>query len=144
MEKTKKIKRVKFLALLNGLVALADKGNLEFDDWLDVNETRIWLEEIMKREIKLYEKLKESTGYKDYCDKIADLHLRGVKNFKHSQVDIESIKKFESEKEKFEDSEVEIKYHPISKELMKKIPEEILSIRNALLPIVELVITEKK
>lgn len=143
MEKTSKIKRAKFLALLNGVIAFADKGNVEFEDWLDLNETRLLLEEIMKRESKLFEKLKESTGYSAYIEKITDMQLKNVKTFKHTDQDIEVIKKFDKEKEKFEESEVEIKYHPISKELMKKIPDELLSIRNSLLPIVELDKKEK-
>lgn len=143
MEKTQKIQRSKFLALLNAVIALADRGNLEFEDWLNVNETRIWLEATMKNETKIFEKLKESTGYAKYVERVSDLHLKGVKNIKHTDEEIESIKKFDKDKIKFEESEVEIKFHPISKDLLKKLPEELLGLRNALLPIVDLEKKEK-
>lgn len=137
---SKKIKREKFIALLEAVCTLADKGKIkDFNEWLDINDTRISLEETFKKETRAFENIKKLTGYDKYAEKVTDLHLKGqTRQITHDDEDIKTLKDFNRKKELFQESEVEIHFNYVPLEIFKNIPEEIMHIRSGLLPIVKL------
>jgi hypothetical protein len=136
---SKKIKREHFAALLNAVSELADKGNVEdFNQWLDINDTRISLQETFKKELKAFENIKKLTGYDKYAEKVTDLYLKKENNIKHSDEDIAILKDFNKKKDAFQESEVEIHFNYIPLEIFKNLPKEVMHIRSGLLPIVDL------
>lgn len=138
MDKTENIKREKFSKLFAALTVVSEKGNLDFSEWLKLEEYRLKLDDIKERDKKLFKNIMDTTGYTKYAVKAERLVMKNTKRYAHSDEDISTIESFKKKSKEFDESIIEIPFFRISKSLLDDFPEEILFVRKDLLPIIDL------
>lgn len=132
----KKIKRDVFVKGLNALALVSEKGNLEFDEWLRLEKFRVQLEDMKEQEAKIFQRMADKIGYTEYSKKVKGLMLKNQKNYTHTEAEIKMLEEYEKYVKDFSESLLEIPEFKIAKSILAELPEEVLSARKDLLPIV--------
>lgn len=135
---TEQIKRDVFVRLLGALALVSEKGNLEFDRWLGLEKFRVELEEIKEKEAKIFQRMMDNIGYTDYAKKAKKLFLKNQKTYTHTDAEVKIIEQYDEKLKEFSESLITIPYFRIPKALIAELPEEALSARKDLMPIIEM------
>lgn len=141
---TQQIKRDVFVRLLGALALISEKGNLEFDQWLSLEKFRVELEEIKEKEAKIFQRMMDNIGYTEYAKKAKKLFLKNQKTYTHTDSEVKIIEQYDEKLKEFSESLITIPFFRIPKSVIAELPEDALSARKDLLPIIEMETKDEK
>lgn len=143
MNKNFQFKQRKLARLLDAVTLVARSGGLDFDDWMQVDQTRENLDNAYESFKKRNEELDEKYKLKDYRKKLSDLEISGKKKYTPTADEQHNLTTYMEDREKLLDTEVEVKCNLIPIELIKNLNEEAWPARVDIMVIVDKTETKK-